>query len=630
MTHNIVIVGAGYAGIASARYLAKTFKKQDDVTITLIDKNSFQTYMTELHEVAAGRVEPEAIKYDLQRIFKKYPKVQLVTDKVVAIDYERKQVQAEHQSLDFDYLILAMGGEANDFGTPGVKEHGFSLWSIEAAEALHYHILDACYRAMKEHDVAKRRALLTFTVIGAGFTGIEMIGELIDWVPILAKQFKLDVKDFSLKVVEAMPSILNMVTEKEQTKAQKYLIKKGVELVLADGVASVEEDALYLSSGRKIDTYTSIWTAGVKANTDTSEFDIEKARGGHLVANQYMETLEHPNVYVAGDLVYYEDQNQDGKPTPQIVQAAEQTGKTAAQNIAASIKKTEKVSYKGKYDGFIVSIGSKYGVAYLMDKFHMSGFLAMAVKHFTNLLYFFTISSFFNIGAYLKHEFFDIKDGRNIFGSNLSSKGNRLWLVPLRVFYGSLWLYEGLKKAFGLFGTESWFGDKVVFPFPWLQKAAEVTSGASEAGGEAAAKGAGEMTKQIFGLSYTYGEEPMQVLKSMPHWFESLMKIMMPNQEVALFMQKMMTCLEIAIGLALIVGAFVWLVSAATAALVVMFSLSGMFYWVNIWFIPVAIALMAGAGRSFGLDYWIMPWLGNRLDRWIYGKPKHLYLRKNH
>lgn len=90
----------------------------------------------------------------------------------------------------------------------------------------------------------------------------------------------------------------------------------------------------------------------------------------------------------------------------------------------------------------------------------------------------------------------------------------------------------------------------------------------------------------------------------------------------------MMTCLEIAIGLALIVGAFVWLVSAATAALVVMFSLSGMFYWVNIWFIPVAIALMAGAGRSFGLDYWIMPWLGNRLDRWIYGKPKHLYLRK--
>ncbi|EHI69845.1 FAD-dependent oxidoreductase [Streptococcus ictaluri] len=626
MTQNIVIVGAGYAGIAAARHLTKTFKKNDDISITLIDKNSFHTYMTELHEVAAGRIEAEAIKYDLQRIFKKYPKVDLITDKVTAIDYEAKQVKAEHHTLHFDYLILAMGGEANDFGTPGVKENGFTLWSIEAAEKLHCHILDACYRAMKEHDPAKRKALLTFSVIGAGFTGIEMIGELIDWVPILAKQFKLDVNEFSLKVIEATPTILTMVTPKEQIKAQRYLTKKGVELVLADGVERIEEDALHLRSGRIIDTYTSIWTAGVKANSDAEDFDIEKKLGGRLLANQYMETFEHPNVYVAGDLVYYEDTTQEGRPTPQIVQAAEQSGKVAAQNIAAAINKTEAVSYKGKYDGFMVSIGSKYGVAYLMDKFHLSGFLATAVKHFTNLLYFFTISSFFNIGAYIKHEFFDIKNGRNIFGSNLSSKGNRLWLLPLRVFYGSLWLYEGIKKAFGLFGTESWFGDQVVFPFPWLQKAAEVTSGASEAGGEVTK----ETAKQIFSLSYTYGEEPMQVLKEMPHWFESIMKVLMPNQEVALFMQKMMTCLEIAIGLALIVGAFVWLVSAATAAMVVMFNLSGMFFWVNIWFIPVAIALMAGAGRTFGLDYWIMPWLGGRLDNWIYGKPKHLYSKRHY
>lgn len=306
MTKNIVIVGAGYAGIAAARLLGKTFKKDQDVTVTLIDKNSFHTYMTELHEVAAGRVEANAIKYDLQRIFKKYPKVQLVTDKVVEIDYDKKQVVAEHQTLDFDYLLLAMGGEANDFGVKGVKEHGFTLWSIEAAERLHDHMIDACYRAMREHDEAKRRALLTFTVIGAGFTGIEMIGELIDWVPILAREFKLDSKEFSLKVVEATPNILAMVTEKEQVKARKYLEKKGVELVLGDGVASVQEDSLTLSSGRQIPTYTSIWTAGVQANTDASEFGIEKARAGRLIANEFMEAKGKENVYVAGDLVYFE------------------------------------------------------------------------------------------------------------------------------------------------------------------------------------------------------------------------------------------------------------------------------------------------------------------------------------
>lgn len=621
MSKNIVIVGAGYAGVTAARSLAKTFKKNDDVTITLIDKNSFHTYMTELHEVAAGRVEPEAIKYDLQRIFKKYPKVDLVTDKVVSIDYDKKQVVAEHQVLPFDYLLLAMGGEANDFGIPGVKEHGFTLWSIEAAEKLHDHIVDSCYKAMREHDEAKRRALLTFTVIGAGFTGIEMVGELIDWVPILAKQFKLDPAEFSLKVVEAMPKILNMVTEKEQAKATKYLEKHGVEIILNDGVTSITEDALHLSSGRVIPTYTSMWTAGVQASTDAGSFEIEKARAGRLIANEYMEAKGKENVYVAGDLVYFEES--EGRPTPQIVQAAEQTGHTAAQNIAAAITGGEKHAYKGKYDGFMVSIGAKYTVAYVYDKYHVSGFMASAMKHFINILYFFTISSFFNIGAYLRHEFFDVKDGRNMFGSHTSSKGNRLWLVPLRVFYGSVWLYEGIKKAFGLFGTASWFGNDVVFPFEWL-KSAEVTSGASQA-----AEATAEVPHQIFSLSYAYGEEPMQVLKEMPEWFASIMKIMLPNQEMALFMQKFMTCLEIAIGLALIAGAFVWLVSAVTASFVVMFSLSGMFYWVNIWFIPVAIALMAGAGRSFGLDYWIMPWLGKTLDKWIYGTPRHIYRKKS-
>ncbi len=130
-------------------------------------------------------------------------------------------------------------------------------------------------------------------------------------------------------------------------------------------------------------------------------------------------------------------------------------------------------------------------------------------------------------------------------------------------------------------------------------------------------------------MSYAYGEAPMAVLDKMPDWFATIMEFMMPNQEVALFMQKFMTVAEIGIGLALIAGAFVWIVSAATVALVVMFSLSGMFYWVNIWFIPAAISLMNGAGRAFGLDYWIMPWLGRFLDKKIYGKPKHIYRIKD-
>ena len=629
MAKEIVIVGAGYAGVAAAQQLGKTFKKDESINITLIDKHSFLTYMTELHEVAGGRVEPDAIKYDLRRLFKKYKKVDLVTDTIKSVNYDTKEVLGEQHTYKYDYLILAMGGEANTYGIEGVKEHGFTLWSIEAAERIRAHILNACYRAAREHDEEKRRALLSFLVCGAGFTGVEMVGELVDWVPRLAHDYKLNQEEFSIQLLDVAPNILNMVTKVEQDKAMKYLQKVGVKITLGDGVVKVANDHVALTSGNTIPTYTTIWTAGVQANTETAEFGIEKARAGRLVANQYMEAKDHENVYVVGDLVYYEEADKGNQPVPQIVQAAEQTGHTAALNVIAAINGGEKHEFKGKYDGFMVSIGAKYGVAYLYDKYHMSGFFAMLLKHIINIKYFFDVRSLYNMVTYTQHEFFDIKDRRNIFGGFLSSKGNNLWMIPLRIFYGSMWLIEGLKKVFGLFGANSWFGDTTVFPFEWLQ-VADVASGASEAADATSAASdvaatAADASQAVFSLNYAYGEEPMLVFDKMPDWFASIMKFMMPNLEVALFMQKFMSVVELLIGLALIAGLFTWLVSAGTVVLVAMFCLSGMFYWVNMWFVPVAIALMNGSGHAFGLDYWVMPWLGKLFDKWLYGKPKHIY-----
>lgn len=130
---NIVVVGAGYAGVSATKYMAKKLKKDNDVEITLIDRHSYHTMMTELHEVAGGRVEPTAIQYDLQRLFSRKKNVRLVTDTVTGIDKENKTVQTKLGSYSFDYLILGMGGEPNDFGTPGVKENGFTLWSFDDA-----------------------------------------------------------------------------------------------------------------------------------------------------------------------------------------------------------------------------------------------------------------------------------------------------------------------------------------------------------------------------------------------------------------------------------------------------------------------------------------------------------------
>ena len=641
---NIVVVGAGYAGVSATKFLAKKFKKDTDVTITLIDRHSYHTMMTELHEVAGGRVEPEAIQYDLQRLFSRKKNVKLVTDTVTGIDKENKVVKTLAGSYPFDQLILGMGGEPNDFGTPGVKENGFTLWSFDDAVKIRHHIEATVAKAAIEPDAEVRKAMLTFVVCGSGFTGIEMVGELIDWKDRLAKDAKIDPDEITLMVVEAMPTILNMLSRNDAAKAERYLEKKNVQLLLNSPIVEVAADHIKLKDGSEVPTHTLIWTAGVKATSDAADFGLEAARGSRLVANEYMQAkgYEDKNIYIIGDLVYYEET--PNTPTPQIVQAAEQTGHTAAANIVADIKGGEKHAFKGNYQGFMVSIGAKWGVANLFDKIHLSGFLAIIMKHIVNLKYFFDIRSGYYMFQYIMHEIFHIKDDRSVARGHTSRYGNVLWSIPLRVFYGMVWLVESMKKIVGngdylkpstWFGDGSWFTDKVVFPFPWLQE--QVTTGASQAtetattaasgAADAAASGGADAATQAahFGLSYAYGETPMQVFDHMPKWFESVMKFMMPNQEVALFMQKFMTIVEVCIALALIAGLFTWLSSAATIGLTIAFCLSGMFYWVNIWFIFVAFALMNGSGRAVGLDRWVIPWIQRKLGKAWYGTPKARY-----
>ncbi|MDV2914621.1 NAD(P)/FAD-dependent oxidoreductase [Enterococcus faecalis] len=641
---NIVVVGAGYAGVSATKFLAKKFKKDTDVTITLIDRHSYHTMMTELHEVAGGRVEPEAIQYDLQRLFSRKKNVKLVTDTVTGIDKENKVVKTLAGSYPFDQLILGMGGEPNDFGTPGVKENGFTLWSFDDAVKIRHHIEATVAKAAIEPDAEVRKAMLTFVVCGSGFTGIEMVGELIDWKDRLAKDAKIDPDEITLMVVEAMPTILNMLSRNDAAKAERYLEKKNVQLLLNSPIVEVAADHIKLKDSSEVPTHTLIWTAGVKATSDAADFGLEAARGSRLVANEYMQAkgYEDKNIYIIGDLVYYEET--PNTPTPQIVQAAEQTGHTAAANIVADIKGGEKHAFKGNYQGFMVSIGAKWGVANLFDKIHLSGFLAIIMKHIVNLKYFFDIRSGYYMFQYIMHEIFHIKDDRSVARGHTSRYGNVLWSVPLRVFYGMVWLVESMKKIVGngdylkpstWFGDGSWFTDKVVFPFPWLQE--QVTTGASQAtetattaasgAADAAASGGADAATQAahFGLSYAYGETPMQVFDHMPKWFESVMKFMMPNQEVALFMQKFMTIVEVCIALALIAGLFTWLSSAATIGLTIAFCLSGMFYWVNIWFIFVAFALMNGSGRAVGLDRWVIPWIQRKLGKAWYGTPKARY-----
>ena len=490
---NIVIIGAGYSGVHAAQKLAKKFKKDDSVSITLIDRHSYHTMMTELHEVAAHRVEPNDILFDLRKLFNR-SKVKLVTDNVTHVDHEKKVVTTETGTFSYDYLVLGMGAEANDFGTPGVKENGFTLWSWEDAMKLRRHLEETVREAATVKDDAKRKAMLTFVVCGSGFTGIEMVGELYEWKVRLAKDNKIDPEDITLYVVEAAPTILNTLDRTDADKAEKYLVKKGVKILKSSAIVEVKPESILLKSGEEIPTHTLIWTAGIKANSDTKDYGMSSGRAGRLLVNEYMEAEGLKDTYVVGDLAYFEEE--EGKPTPQIVEAAEQMGSTAAKNIIAEINGGEKTAFKGKYHGTMVSIGGRYGVANLSG-IRLSGWLANFMKHIVNLYYLMTIHSGYYMWQYIKHEIFHTKDKRNIFRDVTTRYGNVIWTFPIRLYLAWFWIEEGGSKIWGatkwetkdLFsglGWDSWVVDKSVkMPFEWLQTTTSGASAAAEGGAEA-------------------------------------------------------------------------------------------------------------------------------------------------
>ncbi|MCT6890300.1 MAG: FAD-dependent oxidoreductase, partial [Lactobacillus sp.] len=272
---NIVVIGGGYGGLYTTKHLAKKLKKRHDVKITLIDKNPYMTMMTSLHEVAANRVEAKSLKYDLQRLFSRRKNVDVVTDNVTKIDQSAKKVIGDNGSYPYDYVILAIGSQPNDFNTPGVKEHGFVLGNLDDAEKLRDHIDMMVHLGSQERDPEKRAQYLNFVVVGTGFTGTEMAGELNSWRGDLAKKYNLQKDDIKITMMEMAPTVMNMLDRSDADKAEKYLLKQGVDIKVNTGVVGVHENYVDLKDGSTYPTRTLIWTAGVKAVDTAKNFGFE-------------------------------------------------------------------------------------------------------------------------------------------------------------------------------------------------------------------------------------------------------------------------------------------------------------------------------------------------------------------
>ncbi len=452
----IIVLGGGYAGVHAAKKLHKAFKRQKDkVEITLIDRHNHHTLMTELHEVAGNRVDESSVKISFDRIFSG-KRVNIVRDEITNIDFEKQVLTGKAASYAYDQIIIATGAESTDFNIPGVKEHSFYLWSLEDALRIKNHIIATVRAASYEKDPVIRKEMLTFCVAGGGFTGVELVGELIEWLPILCKENGIDYSEVTLMNVEALGNILNMLPDKPRDKAISYMKKNGVIIKTNSLIVHADETSFTLKDETVIKTRTFIWTCGVRGTTFCHSLGLKDGKVQRKAVNEYMKSPDYDNVYLAGDGIWFIENE---RPVPQIVEAAEQTAATAAEGIIYTIKTElglkaeEPKPFKSNFHGYMVSIGGRYAVSFNMGM-AMSGIFAQGVKHLVNMYYQAGVCGFNGAWTYFKHEILNIKHKRSLIGGLAAYKHQAYWMVLLRLYLGVMWLLEGIPKI-----AEGWLTD---------------------------------------------------------------------------------------------------------------------------------------------------------------------------
>lgn len=672
MKKSIVVIGAGYAGILTAKKLAKKFKKNEEVEITIVDKNSFHTMLTELHEVAAGRVDEDSIKISLRKVFAGR-KVQVKLDTIDKIDYEKKIVIGTADTYQYDYLVLAAGSKPTFYGIPGAAENTYKLWSYNDAILLKDRILNMFRAASSELDPVVRKKLLTFYVVGSGFTGVEMIGELAEYVPSLCEKFEIEPSEVSLVNVDGLSRPIPNLPEKLSNKVAKRLGKMGVILKMNTFVASVGTDYIELKNGDSVERFdagTVVWGAGIESSEVTAKAaeHHEMQRGGRIQVDAFLRSVKDENVYVIGDNMFYIPQGESNS-VPQMVENCEQSAEIAAHNIASEISgKNDKKEYKPSFHGVMVCIGGRYGVAHVGlpgHFFSLPSFLAMFAKHFINVIYFIQVLGWNKVFSYIKHEFFTIRNCRSFLGGHFSNRTPSFLLVPLRVWLGAVWLFEGIMKILegwmntpkltGFFGgARSWYE---MILNPAAQGATDAVSAATTAtatttvvadavssstavadvvaGAVPAAVGQALVNFNFLGLfrvifvtgaelaSSTISDFAFKLDVPVMNWFVD--KIILPNDSIQIMMQIFIVVAEILIGLALMGGLFTAPAAAVSLVLQVMFVCTTGLYLGTFWMIFAGIAVLIGAGRTLGLDYYAMPGLKKLWKKIPFVKKWYLY-----
>jgi len=378
----IVILGAGYGGVMTALRLQKQLN-YNEADVTLVNKHDYHYITTHLHMPAAGTDSPEKARVSISKLIDEF-KIDFVKSTVVQIRPQDRKVILEDGTLSYDYLVIGVGGEPETFGIPGLKEYALNIRSINSVRLIREHIE---YQFAKYKREPHRTDYLTFIAGGAGFTGIEFVGELADRIPQLCREFDVDPQLVKLINIEAAPTALPGFDPELVEYAMEVLRKKGVTFRIGTPIKECRPDGVIVGDGEEIKAQTVIWTGGVRGNRLIEEAGFETMRG-RVKVDEYLRAPGHDNVYIVGDnsIVF----NEEGRPYPPTAQIAMQQGIAVAHNLVASIRNQALKKFEFKSKGTVASLGKGEAIGIAFGKKY-KGWTAAQLKKLIDLRYLFII-----------------------------------------------------------------------------------------------------------------------------------------------------------------------------------------------------------------------------------------------
>jgi NADH:quinone reductase (non-electrogenic) len=356
----IVVAGAGYAGLHVALRLTTKLPRRSKVTVTLVDRHDYHQATTELPRVAGGTRAADAVRIPLQDVLAE--RVHFVQTEITGFDLDGRRLLTGAGPIGWVRLVLALGSRPNDFAIPGLAQRALSLYSAGDAEQVWEAVGETLTAAGAAADPEQQRRLATVVVGGGGATGVELAGELAEMLPQVADGHGLAADRPAVQLIEAGPTILDGSSPQLIEKARKILSDLGVQVRTNATIAAATADGFRLTDGQLVEGGVFVWAGGLKAPEIVAHSGLPTGHNGRVKVDQYLRVLDRPDIYAAGDLASVTDPR-TGHVLPPLAQVALEEGETVARNLDAELRGGPLEAFTFHDKGFVVSVGPRRGVA---------------------------------------------------------------------------------------------------------------------------------------------------------------------------------------------------------------------------------------------------------------------------